>query len=86
MANFSALIPQTDDLANPYVESIEHAARVAIDEKGVTPAAYTLILLAGAAAPSPDQLEIDFVLDRPFLFVIEGQNNLPLFTGIVNNP
>lgn len=83
-ADFSSLISGIE--AKPYVSEVNHAARVAIDEKGVTAAAYTLILLAGAAAPSPDQLEIDFVLDRPFLFVIEGQNNLPLFTGIVNNP
>jgi serine protease inhibitor len=31
------------------------------------------------------QEEIDFVLDRPFLFVVQS-DNMPLFTGIVNNP
>lgn len=85
MADFSALIPQADDLANPYVESIEHAARVSINEDGVTAAAYTLIVSYGATAPPPVQEEIDFVLDRPFLFVVES-DNMPLFTGIVNNP
>lgn len=85
LADFSALIPQTDDLANPYVESIEHAARVSINEDGVTAAAYTLIVSYGATAQPPVQEEIDFVLDRPFLFVVES-DNMPLFTGIVNNP
>jgi hypothetical protein len=32
----------------------------------------------------PLQDEIDFVLDRPFLFVITGEDGLPLFIGIVN--
>lgn len=85
LADFSALIPQTDDLANPYVESIEHAARVSINEDGVTAAAYTLIISYGATAQPPVQEEIDFVLDRPFLFVVQS-DNMPLFTGIVNNP
>ena len=85
LADFSALIPQTDDLANPYVESIEHAARVSINEDGVTAAAYTLIIFYGATAQPPVQEEIDFVLDRPFLFVVQS-DNMPLFTGIVNNP
>ena len=85
LADFSALIPQTDDLANPYVESIEHAARVSINEDGVTAAAYTLIISYGATAQPPVQEEIDFVLDRPFLFVVQS-DNMPLFAGIVNNP
>ena len=33
----------------------------------------------------PDE-EIDFTLDRPFLFVVTGAGNLPLFVGIVNQP
>ena len=83
-ANFSGLVSSIE--ARPFVSDVEHAARVTIDEEGVTAAAYTLILVAGAAAPDPNQKEIDFVLDRPFLFVVESKDGLPLFTGIVNNP
>lgn len=83
-ADFSGLITGYKD--RPYVSEVKHAARVTIDEEGVTAAAYTVILVAGAAAPDPDQLEIDFILDRPFLFAIESQGSLPLFAGIVNNP
>ena len=39
---------------------------------------------AGAAMP-PDE-EVDFILDRPFLFVIESHDGLPLFVGTVNTP
>ena len=61
-----------------------HAVRVAIDEEGVTAAAYTVMMAAGAAMP-PEE-EIDFRLDRPFLFVITSPDNLPMFVGVVNDP
>lgn len=80
-ANFKPIIPQDD---GGYVGQIKHAARVAIDEKGVTAAAFTVIDRCGAGMPPLE--EIDFVLDRPFLFLIESQDGLPLFAGIVNEP
>ena len=60
-----------------------HAARVVIDEEGCTAAAFTVVAPGGSAAPED---EVDFVLDRPFLFCITGDSGLPLFVGIVNNP
>ena len=67
-----------------FVSEVDHAARVAIDEEGVTAAAYTVIPAAGAAMP-PDE-EIDFILDKPFLFAITGETGLPLFIGVVQTP
>ena len=67
-----------------YVSEVDHAARVAIDEEGVTAAAYTVIPAAGAAMP-PEE-EVDFILDKPFLFAITGETGLPLFMGVVQNP
>ena len=66
-----------------WVTSVEQAARVAIDEEGVVAASYIVIPGAGAAQP-PDEV-IDFILDRPFVFVI-SKDQLPLFTGVVNYP
>ena len=80
-ADFSSLAEQTDDI---YVNQAQHAVRVAIDEKGLLAAAYTILGLAGSAAPTDE--EIDFVLDRPFLFLVESSDGLPLFTGVVNQP
>lgn len=77
-AEFS-LIQTADDC---WLDSVDHAARVAIDEEGVTAAAYTVMLMCGAAMP-PEE-EMDFILDRPFLFVITSRDNLPLFAGVVN--
>lgn len=60
-----------------------HAARVVIDEEGCTAAAFTVMNPEGA--PPPDD-EVDFVLDRPFLFCVTGNGGLPLFVGVVNDP
>ena len=57
---------------------------VAIDEEGVTAASYIELPAAGAAMP-PEEI-IDFILDRPFLFVITNRYDLPLFAGVVNEP
>lgn len=65
-----------------YVSAVNQSARVEIDEKGVKAATYIEIPGAGAAMP-PEEI-IDFVLDRPFVFVI-SKGNLPLFTGVVYN-
>ncbi len=65
-----------------YISAVNQSARVEIDEKGVKAATY--IELPGAGAAQPPEEIIDFVLDRPFVFVI-SKGNLPLFTGVVNN-
>ncbi len=65
-----------------YVSAVNQSARVEIDEKGVKAATY--IELPGAGSAMPPEEIIDFVLDRPFVFVI-SKGNLPLFTGVVNN-
>ena len=61
-----------------------HGTRVTIDEEGCTAVAYTFPLATGDAPPPED--EVDFVADRPFLFVISYKDDLPLFAGVVNQP
>ncbi|MBQ6022598.1 MAG: hypothetical protein IJR51_07515 [Clostridia bacterium] len=76
-ADFS---PLTED-TGVFVSQVKHAARVKVDEEGVEAAAYTAMVGAGAAMP-PEE-EMDFVLDRPFAFVIRGLDSVPLFEGTV---
>jgi len=66
-----------------YLTAANQSVRVQIDEEGVKAAAYIELPMSGSAEP-PEEI-IDFVLDRPFLFVIEN-SNIPLFAGCVNNP
>ena len=60
-----------------------HAVRVAIDEEGVTAAAYTEIRMANTSVP---QDVLEFTLDKPFVFAITGPGNTILFAGVVENP
>ena len=75
--------PLTEDRNDIFLSSAEHAATVEIDEHGVTGAAYTALAMSEGAAMPED--EIDFVLDRPFMFVVTGRDGSILFSGIVKN-
>ena len=66
------------------LSEVLHGTRVTIDEEGCTAVAYTLPLAVGDGLPPED--EVDFVADRPFLFVISYEDDLPLFAGVVNQP
>lgn len=81
VSDFSPMTSDTDDI---FISSAQHAARVTIDEEGCVATAFTVLPLLGSAMP-PDE-EVDFVLDRPFVFVITGESGLPLFVGVVNDP
>ncbi len=80
-ADFTPALPGAEDVA---VSQVTHAARVTIDEEGCTAAAFTVMPMAGAAQP-PDE-EVDFTLDRPFLFLVESSSGQALFAGVVNQP
>ena len=43
------------------------------------------MVIIGAGAAEPPEEVIDFVLDRPFIFVIT-LGGVPLFSGVVNQP
>ncbi len=80
LADFTPLTTDRNDL---YLSKAEHAAMVEIDEHGVIGAAYTDLGMKCTALP-PDDV-IDFVLDRPFMFVVTGGDGSILFAGIVRN-
>lgn len=79
-ADFS---PVSDETGKIWLGKVEHGVRVITDEEGVKAAAYTTELLCGAAEPPEEK--IDFVLDRPFVFVI-NYGGIPMFVGIVEKP
>ena len=78
--NKADFAPLTEQPA--YVESVNQAARVKIDEEGVEAAAYTEVDTNAAAAPPQEMPEEEMNLNRPFLFVI-WKDGTPLFVGAV---
>ena len=83
VSNFDPLGASTDE--SLFVSQAKHAARVKVDEEGCEAAAYTVIMTEPTSAMPPAD-EVDFILNRPFLFAITGDSGLPLFTGVVNQP
>lgn len=79
VANFSPLTDQND----LFVSEIKQGTSISIDENGCEAAAFTQIDMCGAGLPEG---HADMILDRPFIFVITGINDTPLFIGVINNP
>jgi len=77
--------PMTKDEKGIVLSQVKHATRVKIDEEGCVASAYTVMMMARGAAIIEEE-EIDFTVNRPFLFVITNMDELPLFVGIVNQP
>lgn len=67
------------------VSDVKQESHVEIDENGCKAAAYTKMDIMKMSMPV-EMEKYTFSLDRPFLFVIESQDNAPLFVGTVYNP
>lgn len=67
------------------VSDVKQESHIEIDENGCKAAAYTKMDIMKMSMPV-EMEKYNFNLDRPFLFVIESQDNAPLFVGTVYNP
>lgn len=71
-----------------YISLVQQATRLKVDEEGSEGAAVTVIegYLSDLMRPLPEE-EVDFFLDRPFLFqIIESSTGTVLFMGQVGSP
>jgi serine protease inhibitor len=57
---------------------------VVVDNEGVTGYAYTQAVTGIFTAPIKS--DINFTVNRPFIFVITGADGSVLFIGVVNHP
>ena len=67
-----------------FLGKVDHAVRVSIDEEGILAAAYTVMDFPTEGIPIPPESEINFDLDRPFLFMVT--DDVPLVAGVVEQP
>ena len=74
--------PLTKEIENIYLSSAEHAAMVKIDEEGVIGAAYTVLMMESAGII---QDQVDFIIDRPFVYAVAAPDGSILFTGVIQN-
>lgn len=86
-----AFSPEKADFSNiangVYVSDVLHKTALSVDEEGSKAAAITAIMMeVTAVMPNEQQEEIDFIVDRPFVFAIRDKvSGMILFIGEVNS-
>lgn len=80
LCDYSALTP------NPaYCSKVRHVTDLTVDKTGIEGAAVTIIMSDYATSVPPHKkVNLDFVLDRSFGFIITDCDNVTLFSGVVN--
>ena len=82
LADLSGIAGRPGDL---YIKSVVHEAYLNVDEAGTEAAAATGVGMSATALPA--QPPIEFVVDRPFVFVLRDLGTgAVLFTGVVSHP
>lgn len=75
-ADFSGIGPEL------FISAIVHQAVVEVNEEGTEAAAATAVIMMTRCAPAPAPKPIDFICNRPFMFIIYEQNHgTVLFMG-----
>jgi serpin B len=68
-----------------YIGQAQQGTAISIDEVGCEAASYVeIVVAAGEEAPPEDLVRMS--LNRPFVFAILSENDVPLFLGVVNDP
>ncbi|MDO5440377.1 MAG: serpin family protein [Erysipelotrichaceae bacterium] len=80
-ADFSVI---TDE-KQVYVNDAKQATRLKIDEEGVEGAAYTYLSMVCGGICLDEPEEIDFKLDKPFMFSVFN-DSAPMFVGTIVDP
>ncbi|MEA5020043.1 MAG: serpin family protein [Gordonibacter sp.] len=80
-ANFSNLTSTP-----AFISSVEQESHISWDENGAEASAYTNIGISKMSLMPENVPEVDFKLNRPFLFAITSAQGVPLFIGVCENP
>ncbi|KAF7047897.1 hypothetical protein CFC21_056751 [Triticum aestivum] len=85
-ADLSEMVDSAEE-QNLCVSSVFHKSFVEVNEKGTEAAAATAAVVMLESLPLDPPMEIDFIADHPFLFMIrEDLTGVVLFVGHVVNP
>jgi len=87
-ANFNGMLTEQSIQEGDrlWIDKIFHKAYLKVDEKGTEAAAATAVIIVGRTTSIDDEEQIDFIIDRPFAFVLRhAPSGIVLFTGKVNS-
>ena len=84
-ADFTDLGTTKQD-GNLYIDLVRQKANIRLDEEGTEAAAATEVAMVGATSLDIEQ-PVNVTFDKPFLYMImDMDNQIPLFIGIIDNP
>ncbi|HHT66801.1 MAG TPA: serpin family protein, partial [Erysipelotrichaceae bacterium] len=78
-------ICELSENANLYVEKAKHEAGIAVDNKGIEAAVYTIIGMNVTSIEPEVYEDVYFYVNRPFAYTITSGDGLPLFMGVTTN-
>lgn len=67
-----------------YISEVIQAARIICDEEGTEAAAATMVV-AGDGCAIIEEIPIEFIADRPFMYEIKSESGETLFMGVIQN-
>lgn len=74
----------SSEAGNLFISAVIHKTFISVDTEGTKAAAVTSVEVRDCAAFMPDELKY-VTLDRPFVFmIVDTENQVPIFMGIVN--
>ena len=68
-----------------FISTVQQMTHLTFDEKKVEAAAVTIIE-DDAEDPPVEEKILEFYLDRPFMYIIENNEGVVIFVGVINNP
>lgn len=84
-ADFSKMNDLTVPNAEPlYIDDVLHKTKIELTEKGTRAAAVAAVMMWPASA-MPTKKVINIRLNRPFVYMIVDENNVPAFIGAVTS-
>lgn len=83
-ADFSAL--GTSSAGNIFISRVIHKTFISVSEQGTKAGAVTIVEPTDRAAMEPDKRQ-EVILDRPFVYLlIDCENGVPFFIGVMMDP
>ena len=87
LGDFTSLVNYEENgIPGAKIDAVNQETVLKVDKDGCEGATYTIVEIGTIAPTSTPGKSLTIKLDRPFFYCITNQNDIPLFTGIIDNP
>lgn len=71
------------DVPKAYISKVNQGTTITVNEDGLEAAAYTYVVCTDDCCP---EKSIDISFNRPFIFIVQSNEEVPMFIGVVQDP